>query len=60
MLIQTPKLHHTFWPHTLGGIFGLFHSVDEIAICPPYHKRFVFLGHTLVYRIVYGVLQGIL
>ena len=36
--VLTPNTPHNFWPHPLGGIIGLFHSVDEIAVCLPYHK----------------------
>ena len=50
---MTPNPPHNFWPHPLGGIIGLFHSVGEITICLPYHKKFVFLGHTLVYMEYY-------
>ena len=65
MIIQTPKCGILFGDssllthlitsgHTpLGGIIGLFHSVDEITICLPYHKKFVFLGHTFVYMEYY-------
>ena len=58
--MQAKETNTPGYTHPLGGIIGLLHSVGEIAICLPYHKKFAFLGHILVYTIFYGVLQEIL